>query len=185
MDEGVDLKALHDAICAAIAAQFPALRTVEAYREEVERTTLATPACLVELFELEASAENDPGTEQLAMMARFEARLVLGYREADAKIEARRLAAAVAQFVLRQNWGLGPSVDRAAVLGCYPDDFDPRLDQYEVMRVEWEQLIRVGTDVWSGEGVPVTDVRYSWVPRVGLPFEAEYRPLDGPAPVTE
>lgn len=185
MEPGLDLKDLHDAIVAAIAAQFPALQTVEAYREETERTQLATPACLIELFELEASADDDPGTEQLALMARFEARLVLGYREVAAKIEVRKLAAALAQFVLRQRWGLGPNVGPAEILGCYPDDFDPRLDQYEVMRVEWQQLIRIGVDVWSGVGVPVENVLYAWSPRIGPAFRDEYRPLDGPAPITE
>jgi len=185
MEPGLDLKDLHDAIVAAIAGQFPALQTVEAYREETERTQLPTPACLVELFELEVSAADDPGTEQLALMARFEARLVLGYREMAAKIEVRRLAAALAQFVLRQRWGLGPNVGPAEILGCYPDDFDPRLDQYEVMRVEWQQLVRIGTDVWSGEGVPVENVRYAWAPRIGPPFVDEYRPLAGPAPRVE
>ncbi|MBS3958287.1 MAG: hypothetical protein KGZ52_02650 [Xanthomonadaceae bacterium] len=185
MEPGVDLKVLHEAIVSAIAAQFPALQTVEAYREETERTQLPTPACLVELFELDASAEDDPGTGQLALMARFEARLVLGYREVSAKIEVRRLAAALAQFVLRKRWGLGPGVGPAEVIGCYPDDFDPRLDQYEVMRVEWQQLVRIGTDVWSGEGVPVEDVRYAWSPRIGPPFADEYRPLVGRPPIPE
>ena len=175
---GVDLKALHENIVAAIAEQFPALATVECYREEVDRKTLPTPACLIELFEMEAEPTEDPGTEQLAMTARFEARIVIGYREDRAKIEVRKLAAALAKFILRKRWGLGPNVGPAEVTGCYPDEFDPRLDQYEVMRIEWQQLIMVGEDVWSGEGIRPTEVLYSWEPKTGPAFRDNYRTLE-------
>lgn len=184
-DPGVDLAALHQNIVAAIAAQFPALQTVEAYREEADRQTLRTPACLIELFEMEAEPSEDPGTEQLAMTARFEARLIISAREATAKVEVRKLAAALAKFILRKRWDLGPNVSPAEVTGCYPDEFDPRLDQYEVQRVEWAHLIMVGENVWSGEGVPITDVRYSWSPKIGPPFVDNYRPLDGPVQIPE
>lgn len=177
-DPGVDLNQLHENIVAAIAERFPALQTVETYREEIERTAFQAPACLIELFEMEAAPQEDPGTEQLAMMARFEARLIIGYREANAKREVRKLAAALAQFILRKRWGLGPNVGPAEITGCYPDEFDPRLDQYEVMRVEWAQLIMVGENVWSGEGIPVTEVLYSWSPKVGPPFVDNYRTLE-------
>lgn len=178
MDPGVDLNQLHDNIVAAIAGQFPALQTVEAYREETERVTLRAPACLVELFELEAVDDQDHGTEQLPMMARFEARLIIGFREANAKREVRKLAAALAKFIRHQRWGLGANVAPAEVMGCYPDEFDPALDQYEVMRVEWQQVVYVGENVWTGEGVPVTEVLYSWAPKIGLPFRDNYRTLE-------
>ena len=185
MDPGVDLNQLHQNIVLAIAEQFPALQTVEFYREETDRQTLRTPACLVELFEMEAEPGEDPGTEQLAMTARFEARLIISAREGTAKVEVRKLAAALAKFILRKRWGLGPNVAPAEVVGCYPDEFDPRLDQYEVQRVEWTQLIMVGENVWSGEGVPITDVRYSWSPKIGPPFVDNYRPLTEAGPIPE
>ena len=92
---------LHDAIVRAIRGQFPTLRTVEAYRED--RKSLPTPACLVELSEKEAEDGLDPGTGQLAVKARFEARLILGFRqEGCPKLAVRRLAAALAVFVHQQ-----------------------------------------------------------------------------------
>ena len=88
----ISLDALHEAIVRAIQRKFPALVTVEAYRQV--RGGLPVPACLVELAELEAADDLDPGTEQLAVMARFEARLVIGFRQGGLNpgLEIRKLA---------------------------------------------------------------------------------------------
>lgn len=141
------LDVVHDGIVLAIKAQFPDIKTVEAYR--LDRKSLPLPACLIEMTEMEVDMDVDPGTEQLAVTARFEARLVLGFRQGskNAKLEVRKLAAAVASFARLQRWGcpIGP----ADVIGAYPDDFDPELEQYECWRVEWTNLIHIGESVWN------------------------------------
>lgn len=168
------LDALHDAIVARIKAQFPALKTVQAYR--LDRKALPTPACLVELTEFETTSDAmDPGTEQLAVTARFEARLILGFKTPQAKLEIRKLAASVAAFARLNRWGL--PVGPAEVIGAYPDDFDPELDQYECWRVEWTNVIHLGESVWNDEGLPVGDPVFSWAPKVGLGNEPYYRPM--------
>jgi hypothetical protein len=179
----VDLGDLHDAIVDRIAEAFPALQTVAAYREEDERTQLMLPACLVELAEMEADPDEDPGTEQLAIWCRFEAQIIVGFRESRAKVEVRKLAAALARFTLRNRWGL--PVGPAQVAGCYRDDFDPQLDQFEVMRLEWRQLVHIGDSVWTGEGVTPTEIRYSWAPKIGLPFRDNYRTLEDGGAIPE
>lgn len=172
----VTLDKVHDGILAAIRAQFPALRTVDAYR--LDRKSLPTPACLVELTEMEADMADDPGTEQLAVMARFEARFVLPFRQGakNARLEVRKLAAAFAAFARLNRWGcpIGP----AEVLGAFPDDFDPELDQFEVWRVEWQQVIHLGSTVWKDDGVVPVPVA-SWSPDIGPGHEADYQPLGG------
>lgn len=178
----IDLDELHDAIVAAIAAAFPQFQTVEAYREETDRQTLPAPACLIELTELEAAPEVDPGTGQLAMLARFEARVVIGFRTLAAKRAIRKLAGALAAFIRLQRWGL--PVAPAEVTGAYVDNFSPELDQYEVWRVEWEQVIHFGTAVKWDEGLTPTQVLVSWVPRVGIPYEGDYLPVTAPPEVT-
>ena len=72
----VSLAALHQAIAADITAAFPQLVTVEFYRETEDdgRTLPPMPACLLELTEFEAAPDLDPGTEQLAVTARFNPR---------------------------------------------------------------------------------------------------------------
>ena len=77
------LEAVHEGIIAAIRRRFPELLTVEAYR--MDRKNLPVPACLVELTEMEGADDLDPGTGQLAVNARFEARFVLGFRQGSRK----------------------------------------------------------------------------------------------------
>lgn len=156
-DTQVDLEQLHDVMAASIATAFPALQTVEFYRED-RKTPVTAPACLLELVELEtAGAEPDPGTEQLAVYARFEAQLIIGFRTPKAKLEARRLAASLAAFLHLRRWP-GVVTGPGEVVGCYRDEFDPGLDQFEVWRVEWSHLVHLGESVWAGDGIIPTRV---------------------------
>lgn len=61
----------------------------------------------------------------------FEHELIIGFRQGvlNPGLEIRNLAAALAAWVYMQRWGL--PVGAADVLGCWPDDFDPGLEQYE------------------------------------------------------
>lgn len=168
----VDLGVLHSAIVADIAAQFPQLVTVEFYRDD--RKSLPVPACLLELTELEAMPDEDPGTEQLAVMAKFEAELIIGFREVDgvrAKQSIRVLAAALSAWMRKRRW-TNPAdptkklpTGAVEVIGAYQDDFsvmgrqrDQDLPQFEVWRVEWQQIIHLGNTVWTDEGTQPTDV---------------------------
>lgn len=173
------LDAVHDGIVAAIAERFPTLKTVEAYR--LDRKNLPVPACLVEMTEMDAAPDIDPGTEQLAVQARFEARFVIGFRQGgkNPKLEVRKLAAAFAAFARLQRWGcpIGP----AEVIGAYQDDFDPELDQFECWRVEWQQVIHLGETVWTDDGEVPTPY-FSWSPLVGEAHADKYTGLDGSAP---
>ena len=165
----VDLGVLHDAIVADIKAQFPQLVTVEFYRED--RKELPKPACLLELTELEALPDDDPGTEQLAVMAKFEAELVIGFRTPKAKQSIRLLAAALAAWLRKRRWtnysGTTPKLPTgpADVIGAYQDDFsvmghqrDQALEQFEIWRVEWQQIVHLGKTVWTDEGETPSDV---------------------------
>lgn len=168
------LDAVHEAIVHAIRAQFPGLRTVEAYR--LDRRSVNAPACLIELAELEALTDRDPGTGELAVQARFEARFVIGFRQGvnNPKMEIRKLAAAFAVFARLNRWGVR-GIGPAQVIGCYPDDFDPEMDQYECWRVDWAQELRLGESVWADDGTPVPGVWTSWAPDIGAAHEADYQ----------
>lgn len=176
VNDAIDLGQLHENIVAAIAEAFPGVATVAAYPEEDERQQLVAPAILIELAELEAAPDRDPGTEQLAMMAKFEALVIVHFRALRAKYVVRMLAADLARFVLRKRWGL--PVGPAVVLGAYRDEFDPNLDEYEVFRVEWQQIVNIGPGVWKNDGVVPGEPLYSWAPKIGTPFRDNYRPLD-------
>lgn len=181
----VDMATLHDAIVADIKAAFPALVTVEFYRED--RKELPKPACLLELTELEALPDDDPGTEQLAVMAKFEAELVIGFTTPQAKQSIRLLAAALSAWLRKRRWtnysGSTPKLPagECQVIGAYQDDFtvlgrdnDKGLPQYEVWRVEWQQIVHLGKTVWTDEGVVPSQVFLGQAPAVGTGKEDEY-----------
>lgn len=170
----VDLGELHDAIVADIKAAFPGLETVQFYREE-DRKTLPKPACILDLSDLEPIPEDDPGTEQLAVMAKFEAELVIGFRTPEAKLSIRLLAASLGAWLRMRRWskpGATPGTPgsvyptgEAQVIGIYQDDFsiygrdsDKGLSQYEVWKVEWQQRIHLGKTFWTDEGVTPDEV---------------------------
>jgi len=177
-----DLAALHQAIVDAIAAQFPSMQTVADYRED--RTNLPMPAILVELEDFEAAPDDNPGTEQLMVFARFAATIVIGFRTESAKREIRRLAAALGVFVHRNRWGTAHGyVGPAEVLTITPDEFDPEMDRVEVWRVEWRQMLALGDGVWVNDGSLPTEILYSFVPEIGVPFEEEYEPVDLDSPL--
>lgn len=168
----IDLGVLHAAIVADIQAKFPQLVTVEFYRED--RQTLPKPACLLELTELEAIPDDDPGTEQLAVMAKFEAELVIGWRDVDgvrAKQSIRLLAAAFSAWLRMRRWTNPADTTKklptgeAQVIGAYRDDYSimgrqraEGLDQFEIWRVEWQQRIHLGNTIWTDEGTTPSDV---------------------------
>jgi len=162
----VTLDQVHAGIINRTKAKFPTLATVESYR--LDRKNLTVPACLIELTEMTCPVDPDPGTEQLAVMARFEAMFIMSFKQgtANPKLEIRKLAAAFAAFARLQRWGcpIGP----ANVLGAYPDDFNPELDQFEVWRVEWEQIIHLGESIWEAppDWIP-TEVYLGFAPNIG------------------
>ncbi len=172
----LDLNALHDAIEAAIKAQFPDLQTVEFYRTE-ERKTLPLPAVILDLCEFEGEPDKDPGTDQLAMSARFEAEIIFGFRTPNVKREIRKFAAAFAAWMRLRRWP-GISTDAAQVIGCYPDEFDPDLDQYEVWRVEWSQTLYLGDNTWTNDGTIPTTVLVGYKPKIGNGHEPNYTKLE-------
>lgn len=165
----IDLVTLHEAIVADIAAAFPSLATVEFYREE--RKDLPKPACLLEVAEFDNLPDEDPGTEQLAVMMRFEAQLVITFKTPKAKRSVCVLAAALAAWLRKRRWTdpADPTkklpTGEARVIGAYRDDFtgmgaqrEQNLEQFEIWRVEWEQIVHLGNTIWTDEGDTPTDV---------------------------
>lgn len=180
----IDLGELHAGIENAIRAQFPDLKLVAFYREEDERAELRRddlPACLLEMSEMEPTPDVDPGTEQLAVNARFEARLVIGFRTPRAKLEIRKLASALAVFLRLKRWphptepGRTIPTGPAEVTTIMPDEFNPELDRYEVWRVEWLQPLHLGVGIWKDDGVTPQAPLYSWVPDIGTGNADKYQ----------
>lgn len=180
---GTDLALLHTKIAATSAAAFPGTH-FEFYRED--RNDLPpmggagqpTSICLLELTEMDPG-EDDPGTEQVDVLAKFEAQFIIGFKTASAKVAIRALAASFAAFLRKQlRW---PDVLNGEIQGirCYKDDFSPELDQYEIWTVEWTQVLRLGVGTpWLPSGTIPTIVLASFVPLIGIPYEYAYVKLE-------
>lgn len=164
----LDLDLFFDAICASIAAAFPSLGVVEAFRGN--RRDLPVPACLIDLIELEPA--DNPGTEQLAAIAHIEASVIVGFRALDAKRQVAKLAAAIAHHAQGQRWGL--PIEPATITAIAPSDFDPELDRFEVWSVEWSQTIHIGESIWNNDGTRPAEVLGSTAPAIGQPHEQDY-----------
>ncbi|WP_180183692.1 hypothetical protein [Acinetobacter sp. YH01020] len=179
---GVDFDQLHDVIEEKLRAQFPAFQLVQFYRDEEERKAPAAkelPALLLELTNFEIDDQGDMGTEQLPLIARFEARIIDTFNQRRAKINVRKLAAGVALYIFQNKhftqlgkYGVGLST----VEDISEDAFFPELDRFEVWRVDFSTQIVVGENIWKQEGITPIPV-YSYVPRVGIPHKDEYKPL--------
>jgi hypothetical protein len=182
----INLDTLHEAIVADIQAQYPDLRTVEFYRgegnEHDDRKSLSCPACLLNLSEYEPSEEDDPGTGQLAIVAHFEAELIIKFSTPNAKRSIRKLAAAFAAWLHNRRWtnpsGTTPKLPTGPcmVVCAYQDDFssimpgkrDQHLDQFEIWKIEWRQKIHLGESVWKDEGETPAIVYVGITPDIGL-----------------
>lgn len=174
IDTHIDLGDLQATITAAVQAKFPGLATVEFYRDD--RTELAVPACLLDLPEFEGAPAIDPGTGQLAVMARFEAEFIIGFRTPAAKLSACKLAAAFAAFLHAGRWP-GGLTGPAEGIHAYKSDFKPQLDQYEVWCVEWHQAVHLGNSVWTDEGITPTTVFLGVSPDIGIGHVADYKQI--------
>lgn len=192
INTGTDLAALHQAITTVSAAAFPGVH-FEFYRAD-RKTALAfgdgaaghdpVAYCFLELSQMEPGDATDPGTEQQAMTATFEAQFVLRSVPVDARLQARILAGAFAAFLRKTLRFDGTNVLQGPiqVTGCYKDDFSPELDQYEVWRVEWTQEIWLGAGVWGpspSDPATPTQVLYSFYPLIGPAYEPSYLDATG------
>lgn len=112
-------KGLHEAICKTLKEEIPAIQTCEVY--PAIRKELLAPAVFVELVSLEPG--KDPGTEELALRARFEARVVVDGTVEDSQVVVRSLAAEVARVVNKNTWGV-ENISPGEFLSAEVDNFN-------------------------------------------------------------
>ena len=153
--DGVDLTVLHDTIELKLKQQFPQFKIVEFYREEEERRAPKKellPALLLDLPEFELDLENDAGSEQLPLIARFEARLIDTFDQDKAKLKIRILATQLAYYIFKNkrfhalnNVAVGPAIVDAVT----QDDFFPELDRFEVWRGGFLGQIFICGHIWE------------------------------------
>ncbi|BET31257.1 MULTISPECIES: hypothetical protein [Wolbachia] len=139
----MNFKDLHNAICTTLKREISSIQTCEIY--PAIRKELVAPALFVELVSLESG--KDPGTEELALRARFEARIVVDGTVEDSSLVVRSLAAEVARVVNKNTWE--KNVSPAEFLSAEPDGLRPELDAYLVWMVDWSHQLHLGKSVWE------------------------------------
>jgi hypothetical protein len=176
----VTIAGFQDAVCAELQAAFPDFKLVEFDREEDDRDELEPedlPALLLDLTEFEHAEDDDRGTGQQPMRCRLEARLILPYRTARAKTAARTMAAAIASWLrLKRFTAEGVRTEQAQVIGAYRDEFAGQ-DRYVVWRVEWTQILQLGTNIYAEDFQQPPAVRFSFAPEIGNGHEPDYQPV--------
>ncbi|WP_353278676.1 hypothetical protein [Wolbachia endosymbiont (group B) of Longitarsus flavicornis] len=140
----MNFKDLHNAICNKLKEEIPAIQTCEIYPSV--RKELLAPAVFVELSSLEKGS--DPGTGELALRVRFEARIVIDSTIENAPIIVRSLASEVAKVVNKNTWNV-ENVSPGEFISAEVDGFRPELDAYLVWMVEWVHTIHVGRSIWK------------------------------------
>ena len=165
------------AIVAHLQATFPTVPTVEEYT--TLRRKIGAPAIFVEFAD--GTQEGNPGTEQLPLAARFEARVVFDMAPTTGvKHPARSclaLALSVAQAIFKQG-RFGPGAGSAGNFRVEPDSFKPELAGYAVYLVEWTHEIRLGDSIWDGAGVLPTEIWVGYSPEIGAGHEADYTQVE-------
>lgn len=158
---------LHHAITEAITSGIEGIKTSGFYpkiRGEIE-----APAVFVDMVSLEPG--QDPGTGEVAYIARFEARCMVGTSE-EANLQVRELAAEVGRIVYKNSFGL--EVKAAELFSIGNDGFNPELDAYEVWLVEWAHEIHLGESIWTNDGVCPEKIYVGFAPCIGAAYEDEY-----------
>ncbi|WP_374698712.1 hypothetical protein [Wolbachia endosymbiont (group B) of Limnophora tigrina] len=165
---------LHQGICNTLKTEIPVVQTCEVYRA-IHREII-TPAVFVELASLEPG--KDSGTEELALKARFEARIVIDSTIENAPVIVRSLAAEVARVVNKNTWKM-EKISPAEFLSAEPDAFKPELDAYLVWLVEWVHEVHLGDSVWAESNILPSTVYIGFTPDIGVANKDKYVKNDG------
>ena len=164
----------HDGILAALGQGLPGLRDVLGYGTA---EGLATPAAVLNLAGVEPADEPEDGSGRLAVRCRWELFLVMASRTPGVGRKLRELAGASAALVQGNRFGLAAPPARFVL--AEPNEFEPSWKGAESWRVEFEQVVYLGANVWDGEGVMPETVLVSHTPLIGLEHEGEYEEVPG------
>lgn len=143
VDDPIPLAGVYTAMEETIARTIPGLNYVGTMPGMLE--TVAVPAVVLEFAGFEP-AEHDPGTGEVAIDARFEARAIVGTEYDDHLHVVAFIAAQLAVLLRMQCWGL--SVEPARLVRAEPDWSRPELDGLAAWVVEWTQVIYLGEEEW-------------------------------------
>lgn len=167
-DQTFSLDALYTAIEDHIRAAIPGLEAVCFPPGTV--SSVPVPMVLLELAELEPG--QDQGTGETPVIARFEARAIVGAEQSDCYQQAAFIASRLAVLLRMQTWG--QEVGMAEFVRASQDFMRPDLDAYVVWVVEWTQELYLGDEEWPWPNQPPGTLRLGFSPNTGAGQEGQY-----------
>lgn len=144
----LELVDLFTAIEQGIVAALPGFETVAMWPDIRDRVRL--PALILELAGMEPG--RDDGTGKVALLARFEAYVVVGSETAGHNHQAAHLASQLAVMLRTNTWGL-ENVGAADFMQAEQDWTRPELDGFTVWKVEWTHAVFLGAEQWPWSDV--------------------------------
>ena len=130
---------------------------------------ITVPAVLIDLVELEPGT--DLGTEELVLVAHFEARVIMQSNVSPEPIQA--LVLSVLQWLNDMN-DTPATVTKPNIKQALPDAFAPDTNAYQVWQIHWSQSLRMGPSVWEGEGIAPSQIWLGQSPNIGADHEPQY-----------
>lgn len=185
----VDLNHYYNCVEEAIRAAFPQFVTVEFHRGDdgEDRQELMVPAILLEDNSMEPVSDGDMGDEVTFTTFDLSAYVILSSkRNPLVRREIRQVVAQLVNFIDKNRWpdvdateaGVTLQCEGARVVVAERDSFDPRLDKYEVWRIDFTQMIPIGQSVWEGDNFLPERIFISYSPVIGLPHKDDYVELE-------
>ncbi|QVX14443.1 hypothetical protein DB356_06840 [Pseudomonas congelans] len=168
-DEAFSLDSLYEAIERHIRAAIVGLEYVGTMPDMLEQ--IAVPAVLIELGEFESGI--DQGTGETALIARFEARVIVGAEREQCQQQAAFAASQLAVLLRLQTWGL--EVEPAEFVRAAQDWSRPELDGYAVWVVEWTQGIYLGEEEWPWPNEPPGTLVFAFTSDTGRDSDGHYQ----------
>ena len=147
-EQPFSLDLLYGVIETRIREAIPGLAYVGTMPDKLQHVAL--PAVVLELAEFEPG--RDPGTGEVGVDARFEARVIVGSEQEQCQQQAAFAAAQLAVLLRMQTWGL--EIEQAEFVRAAQDWTRPELDGYAVWVVEWTQGIYLGDEEWPWPDQP-------------------------------
>ncbi len=114
------------------------------------RGEVVAPAVFLEIANY--GIGDDPATEELALIANLEARVVVDSTIENAEVFCQSLACEIANLIHLNSFGC--EVSPAKLSGITRDFFKPDFDMYICWLIEWSHEMHVGSSVWNEIGIP-------------------------------
>ncbi|AHC82691.1 hypothetical protein X970_11955 [Pseudomonas monteilii SB3101] len=169
VDDPIPLGQVYAAMEEHIKQAIPGLQYVGTMPSGIE--VVPSPAVVLELAGFE-NADKDPGTGEVAVEARFEARVLVPGEEDNCLHVAAFVSAQLAVLLRMQSWGL--PVEFAEFVRAERDWSRPELDGFAVWVVEWTQVIYLGEEEWPWPREP-GPVLFGFDPDTGEGNEQYYQ----------